>query len=308
MTWLVSLPGACPGANPYSGDKLTVVKRILIGSVLAVGFITLSGFQRRPGFDPPARTQYLGFDRNDYPGEDNLKALRQTFAFSGYWLNNPPGGNSNSWPGKRSVLQDTGFGFLVVFNGRTYAQIKAAGDPIKLGAADAATAVSSARGEGFPTGTVIFLDQEEGGRLLPEQRSYLHAWVDAVQATGFGAGVYCSGIVAKESGGATVITAEDIRKNAGGRKLMYWVSNDACPPSPGCAFRKKLLIPAASGIPFADVWQFAQSPRRRDFTTGCFGTYNVDGNCYAPNGEGQRLHVDIDVASSSDPSHGRTRD
>jgi hypothetical protein len=34
---------------------------------------------------------YLGFDRNDYPGDANLAALRKTFAFSGYWLNNPRG-------------------------------------------------------------------------------------------------------------------------------------------------------------------------------------------------------------------------
>jgi hypothetical protein len=34
---------------------------------------------------------YLGFDRNTYPGDANLKALHQTFAYTGYWLNNPPG-------------------------------------------------------------------------------------------------------------------------------------------------------------------------------------------------------------------------
>lgn len=285
------------------------MKRILLGSVLAVGFIVLSGSPLPPlESGLPASARYLGFDRNDFPGKENLNLLRRTFAFSGYWLNNPPGESSNSWLGKRRLLQDAGFGFLVVFNGRTYAQIKAAGEPVRLGTSDAAIAVSSARGEGFPIGTVIFLDQEEGGRLLPEQRSYLHAWVDAVQSAGFRAGVYCSGIAFKESGGVFVITAEDIRKNAGARKLMYWVSNDACPPSRGCAFPKKPPTPAASGISFADVWQFAQSPRRRDFASGCSGTYSNDGNCYTPNGEGQRLHVDIDVASSSDPSHGRSRD
>jgi hypothetical protein len=38
-----------------------------------------------------AQSAYLGFDRNDYPGDASLKALRQTFSYSGYWLNNPPG-------------------------------------------------------------------------------------------------------------------------------------------------------------------------------------------------------------------------
>ena len=42
---------------------------------------------------------YLGFDRNDYPGDANLKSLRQTFSYTGYWLNNPPGEKTNTWAG-----------------------------------------------------------------------------------------------------------------------------------------------------------------------------------------------------------------
>ena len=33
---------------------------------------------------------YLGFDRNVYPGDANLKTLHQTFSYTGYWLNVPP--------------------------------------------------------------------------------------------------------------------------------------------------------------------------------------------------------------------------
>ena len=255
---------------------------------------------------PSADGGYLGFDRNDYPGDESLKVLRQTFSFSGYWLNNPPRTRSNSWLGKRKILQKAGFGFLVIFNGRTDAEIKASGNATKLGTSDATSAISSARREGFPAGTIIFLDQEEGGRLLPEQQDYLHAWIDGAVSAGFRAGVYCSGVVFKEAAGTSVITAENIRENAGGRKLTYWVSNDACPPSPGCAFPKKGPRPAASGVSFATVWQFTQSPRRNEFASGC-SNYSNDGNCYPP-GAGQRLHIDIDVASLTDPSHGRTGD
>ena len=285
------------------------MKRIIIWSVLAVGLITLSGYPLRSGdAATPTHGGYLGFDRNEYPGDDNLKVLRQTFSFSGYWLNDPPGATSNSWIGKRAVLQTAGFGFLVVFNGRTDAQIKSAGDASKLGISDGAVAVSSGRREAFPAGTIIFLDQEEGGRLLAEQRAYLHAWVDAVESAGFRPGVYCSGIASKEGSGTSVITAEDIQQNAGGRKLAYWVSNDACPPSPGCAFPRRAAMPPESGVSFAEVWQFAQSPRRGDFASSCSANYSNDGNCYPPGTEGKRLHVDLDVGTSADPSHGRTRD
>jgi hypothetical protein len=264
-------------------------------------------------FGEPASAGYLGYDRNDYPGDANLQTLRQTFSYSGYWLNNPPGATTNFWTGKRKTLQTAGFGFLVLFSGRTYAEIKSAGDAVRLGNSDAAAAVSAARAEGFPSQTIIFLDQEQGGRLLAEQRAYLHAWVDAVTSANFEAGVYCSGIAARENSHTSIVTAEDIRKNAGARKIKYWVVNDSCPPSPGCTVLRKDLSPGMSGISFADVWQFAQSPKRSDFARGCSATYNKDGNCYPPGvvptkHSDQKLHVDLDVATSSDPSRGRTRD
>ena len=68
------------------------------------------------------------------------------------------------------------------------------------------------------------------------------------------------------------VTAEDIRRNAGGRKINYWIVNDSCPPSPGCTVSRKDLLPESSGLSFADVWQFSQSPKRTDFASGCSAT------------------------------------
>jgi hypothetical protein len=245
---------------------------------------------------------YLGFDRNDYPGDKNLAALRRTLSFAGYWLNTPPGAKTNSWAGKRKTIKAAGFGFLVLFNGRLDAELKR-GDAAAIGHADAEAALAAARREGFPNRTVIFLDQEEGGRMLPEQKAYIYAWVDAVNAGGFRAGVYCSGIAVAEGGGQ-VITAEDIRQSAGDRSIVYWVVNDVCPPSPGCAFPRNPPRPTASGFPFANIWQYAQSPRRRDFARSC-SNYASDGNCYPPGLAGQRVHIDVESANSADPSRGR---
>ncbi len=251
-----------------------------------------------------ANAQFLGFDRNEYPGDENLKELRKDFSYSGYWLNNPPGATSNSWVGKRAQLESAGFGFLVLFNGRMYKDLRNVQRATELGKADAQQAVQSATREGFPHHAIIFLDQEEGGRLLPEQKAYLFAWIDGVVQAGFDAGVYCSGIAAKEAGGASVVTADDIRQNAGSRKITYWAINDACPPSPGCSVKKP--SPRDSGLPFADVWQFAQSPKRKDVAAACPG-YNSDGNCYADAVLQQRLHLDLNTAASPDPSRGRSR-
>lgn len=252
-----------------------------------------------PGLAQPT---YLGFDRNDYPGDAAMRSLRRDFSFTGYWLNNPPGSNTNSWEGKRRTIEDLGYGFLVVSNGRLYAQIKAVGSPTKQGAGDGNAAVAAARREGFAAHTIIFLDQEQGGRLLPEQRAYVHAWADAVRTAGFRAGVYCSGIAFKEDAKTSVISAADIRQNAGGRDITYWVTNDACPPSPGCTLAKP--SPSASGVGFAEIWQFAQSPRRKDFAAHC-GNYNPDSNCYPPELAREGIHIDLDAATSPDPSHAR---
>ncbi len=251
-------------------------------------------------------SSYLGFDRNDYPGDDNLKALRQTFAYAGFWLNHPPGEKNNNWAGKREALQSAGFGFLVLFNGRLNAELKP--NAARLGTSDAQAAIASARRESFPAGTIIFLDQEEGGRMLAGQKAYIYAWVDGVVAAGFRAGIYCSGIAAQEGGGVSIITAEDIRQNAAGRKISYWVVNDACPPSPGCAFPRRAPSPAESRVDFAEVWQFAQSPKRRDVAAGCPANYDRDGSCYPPAiGTARRLHLDLNTATTADPSLGRSR-
>lgn len=39
----------------------------------------------------PAQRVYLGFDKNDYPGDSPLGALRESFQYTSYWLNNPQG-------------------------------------------------------------------------------------------------------------------------------------------------------------------------------------------------------------------------
>jgi hypothetical protein len=259
---------------------------------------------RAPGSKPQIPAVYLGFDRNGYPGDGALGELRKTFVFSGYWLNAPPGESSTSWTGKRAILSAHGFGFLVLFNGRLDKELTTARDPKLTGANDAGTAVHAAQAEGFSHGTVIFLDQEEGGRMLPEQREYLYAWIDGVNAAGYRAGVYCSGIPDKP-GASGVITADDIRENAGARQISFFVYNDACPPSPGCVSSTKNMTPAQSGVPFATVWQIAQSPRRKNLTARCRTTYAADGNCYPTGLASQKLYVDVDVALSADPSGGR---
>jgi hypothetical protein len=105
-----------------------------------------------------------------------------------------------------------------------------------------------------------------------------------------------------------VVTANDIREHAGSREIHFFISNDQCPPAPGCVFPKTAPDPGDSGVAFADAWQFAQSPRRPEMTAACRQTYAQDGNCYPPGtAPAAGLYLDVDSAKSADPSQARSR-
>ena len=300
--------------SPAVSANLESPLRLLILLILlAVPAATVAHAQppSAPEAAGPARA-YAGFDRNDYPGDAALPELRKHFAFTGYWLTNPPGDSQNTWTGKRDILLGNGFGFLIVANGRLDKEILRAGrqgqPPAALGREDAAAAVAAARREGFPAHAILFLDQEEGGRLLPEQAAYLLAWSEAVAQSAYLPGVYASGQPvpdgkAPDGTPLTITTIQDIRTRVTAghlHEIAFWVAQDACPPAPGCTLAPP--SPALSGTP-ASAWQYAQSPRRSSITQACARTYAPDGNCYTP--APAHFDVDLSAAPTPDPSHGR---
>jgi hypothetical protein len=247
---------------------------------------------------------YLGFDRNIYPGDSSLPTLRKSFAFTSYWLSPPPGEKRNTWKGKRELLVSHGFGFLVLYHGPDSGELKSENGAKERGSKDAREAAAAAKEEGFAAGTIIFLDIEEGGRLPDTYHAYLRAWLDELKRASLIAGVYCSGISVKEEPGVSITTADDISSHAPSHEIVIWAYNDACPPSPGCAFPENPPAPSLSGISYAAVWQFAQSPRRRRLTARCPVKYAPDGNCYAPGDAAHAWFLDVNSATSPNPSGG----
>jgi hypothetical protein len=282
--------------------------RISVLPVVSLFLVASAPSLQDPGV-PVTETQsrtlaaaYPGFDLNIYPGDAALPVLRKTFSFAGYWLSPPPGATRNTWVGKRRLLLSQKFGFLLLYRGPQTRELKSSSQAANRGIADAAIAAASAKKEGFPPHAIIFLDIEEGGRLPATYHAYLRAWVDALARAGYRSGVYCSGMPVNEGNGVTIITSDDIRNKIGKRDLAYFVYNDACPPAPGCVVPHAPPPPSASGIPYAAIWQFAQSPRRKEFTARCAATYGPDGNCYAP---GDAAHfLDLNSATTRDPSSG----
>jgi hypothetical protein len=285
--------------------------RLARSAIFSSAFITCSCILCPAPFHLPASAQdspnrsYLGFDLNTYPGDDALPILRKTFSYAGYWLSPPPGAKQNTWLGKRELLRAQGFGFLVLYRGPLSKELKSEAQAAQKGSSDARSAVAAAKKEGFPARAVIFLDIEEGGRLPAKYHAYLRAWVEAVERSRYRAGVYCSGMPVNEGAGVTIITSDDIRQHLPGRTLAYWVYNDACPPSPGCVVPGNPPPPSASGISYATVWQFAQSPRRKEFTARCAASYHPDGNCYVPVDTAHAWFLDVNSATTPDPSNAR---
>ena len=246
---------------------------------------------------------YLGFDRNDYPGDDAMKLLRRDFAFTGYWLGNPPGEKTNSWCGKRELLRSQGYGFVPLYGGPDSRELHTPATAKSRGSRDGREAAGSAKAEGFSRGSIIFLDIEEGGRLPDVYHAYLAAWSDELNQAGYRPGAYCSGMAVKEGPGVSITTADDIHNRTASRDIVIWAYNDSCPPSPGCVAHLEPPAPSRSGIAFAQIWQFVRSPRDKQTSRHCRG-YAKDGNCYAAFDTAHRFHLDVNSATSPDPSGG----
>ncbi|MGO9060024.1 MAG: glycoside hydrolase domain-containing protein [Candidatus Binataceae bacterium] len=94
--------------------------------------------------------------------------------------------------GQRTALRNAGWGLAPLYVGQ---QIKGLGSHNVTGpqgTADGQDAAALLNAEGFVAGTCVYLDLEDGPPFASPRTDYVAAWVDAVQAGGFGAGVYCS--------------------------------------------------------------------------------------------------------------------
>jgi len=104
-----------------------------------------------------------------------------------------------------------------------------------------------------------------------------------------------------EGRGVSIITADDIRNHIGAREIVYWVFNDACPPSPGCSTLQNSPPLSASGISYARLAIRAISPPQTVHRPLCRHVPHRC-NCYAPGDTTHAWHLDINTATSPDPS------
>src|SRR3954466_13154966 len=152
------------------------------------------------------KERYVGFDTHTYPGTNTMKAWKETpgspYKWVGYYLPSPCHANA-SWVGKRDTLIAMGWGLAAVYVGQqTWGKspralslsaleslrkkTSCATDFISAGEGtrEADDAVVRARAEGFPRGSIIFLDIERMETTPPAMRDYYKAWATRMLASG----------------------------------------------------------------------------------------------------------------------------
>jgi hypothetical protein len=229
--------------------------------------------------------KYLGFDTNIYPGDRTMKiwAEEGTYDWVGYYLP-APCHKDRSWSGKRDTLLSMGWGLAVVYVGQ---QVWTTSKKPKKGATCANAFRTASRGvieghdaigrvisEGFPHGTVIFLDIERMDRIPDNMKAYYKAWTKTVTEDGrYRVGYYTH-----------VDNAAEIFRDV---KSVLVAAGDTTEPPFWIAGRTKIFDPGDShptdvGHAFAEVWQGLLDVTRTH--------------------AGIRLPVDINVSGSRSPS------
>lgn len=222
---------------------------------------------------------FQGFDCGSYPGDAAVTAWAHAgspFSFIGFYLDAPCHTKQTfkTWSGKRAFLKSLGWGFVLVYVGRQVKGCGAGSLKATVGKSDGSDAIAKAKAEGFPAGTVLFLDIEPFDGAVPAgMKAYMSAWLDALLADGmFEPGIYCHGKNANDLHGIG-----EERFAAAGRPSgapRFWITRVKT------SFDVATSAPADSGVAFADVWQ---------------GKIDIKGVTFA----GVSLDIDLNVATSA---------
>ena len=183
----------------------------------------------------------------------------------GFYLPAAPCHKGTSWGGKRQTLIDMGWGLAVVYVGqqtwgrtpraltaRQLAALQRRGVTCNAdfldaerGASEGLDAVRSTRQQGFPRGTVVFLDIERMEKMPQRMRDYYRAWV----ATVLTEGNYRPGIYVHAHNAADVYRdVKELFAAAGIREEpRFWIASarDFSPTK----------MPKDVGHDFAGMWQ-----------------------------------------------------
>lgn len=234
---------------------------------------------------PPATTPSVkivrdgsapGFDKRDFPGLGPMQTwMRESpYVWVGYYLHSPCYAGA-AWTGNRSALESQGWGLAVLYVGQqapgaaSTSAVAAGPDcgvkPLtsEQGSIDGDQAVGIASADGFPAGSVIFLDVERSDPLPSALTDYVRGWITRVLSRGYVAGLYAHKLNAEA---LSQIQRAAFTQAGVSSSPPFWVAN-----SVAFELGKK---PEESGYGFATVWQ---TPSDASETWGGV-TFRIDRN------------------------------
>jgi hypothetical protein len=223
---------------------------------------------------PEAARGVAGFDTAVYPGDAPMRAWRypnSPYHWVGYYLQSPCH-RSASWMGRRATLEAMGWGIAALYVGQQVwegvpallpwatlpeaAAVEALRETQAVscsrtlltaaqGRAEARDAVEKMAGQGFPAGSVIFLDVERMDRIPPEMYTYYRAWVEGVLDDGR----YVPGTYAHRFNAPDLFEVARAAFQRAGRPQQppYWIAG-------GRDFSLD-RHPRDVGLPYANIWQ-----------------------------------------------------
>jgi hypothetical protein len=244
------------------------------------------------GPDATPGGSYPGFDIGVYPGDAALQAWKypaSPYRWIGYYLP-APCHRDVSFTGKRALISSLGWGMAVLYVGQqdwanmnvvplgarasrsleSFATCSAALLTTQQGTTEAADAVARLRAEGFPDGTIVFLDVEGVTTISSGLLDYYRAWVGGVLADGH----YKPGVYASKRNAPTFYTQPIIDPHGTQYTPPFWIASWS-----GFSLTNK---PTDVGLSFAQLWQ------------GIGGADQTYG--------GVKLNIDANVASKISPS------
>lgn len=200
---------------------------------------------------------FAGFDRLGFPGQQQMAWLKANtnLVWCGFYLAPAPSHSNGSWMGSRKWLADHGWGILPVYVGQQTSGPGSHNVNGSQGMRDGVNAAALASNEGFPQGTSIYIDVEDGSALSPDASAYLASWAKAVIAAGYAPAFYCSYRIASSI--AALATTIDPPRPV--RIWPFRVKTTDPHAYAGDIGSFGTAPPANCGYPGATAWQYEQN-------------------------------------------------
>src|SRR6185437_4900862 len=135
---------------------------------------------------------FAGFDTAFYPGDGQMAWLKANtnLVWCSYYLAPAPSHRDTTWMGTRATLVAQGWGIAPVYLGQQTTGPGSHNVTPAQGQADGGNAADLMDADGFPAGSTVFLDLENGPPMNPAQSGYVAAWCDALAARNYQPGIY----------------------------------------------------------------------------------------------------------------------